>query len=98
MLFEKIKTVTQEATMDVLTSRLLQSVIIASVALPVGEIKVKRDNLNMRGGSAEDNGCEKGRGREVRVRIQWRWCRTVEVGQRERGRGRGRGRRSQTTR
>ena len=82
MLFEKIKTVTQEATMDVLTSRLLQSVIIASVALPVGEIEVKRDKLNMRGGSAEDNGCEEGRGREVRVRIQWRGGRTVEVGQR----------------
>ena len=38
MLFEKLKTVTHEPSVDVLTSRLLQSVIIASVSLPVGEI------------------------------------------------------------
>ena len=63
MLFEKIKTVTQEATMDVLTSRLLQSVIIASVALPVGEVKLKRDELNMREGGNTENGCKGGRGR-----------------------------------
>lgn len=37
MLFEKLKTATQEPRMDVLTSRLLQTVIIASVALPVGK-------------------------------------------------------------
>jgi hypothetical protein len=37
MLFEKLKTATHEPCMDVLTSRLLQTVIIASVALPVGK-------------------------------------------------------------